>query len=372
MVQVTYVGACLDGSGYAEAARNNIAALYLAGVDLNVAPISFEQKRPALGEMGKLITKLQKARIGDKIFILHATPPNYSQLVKPGRYNIGYAAWETDQLPRDWVTKINTLDEVWVPSQYNVKVFKDSGITIPIHCFPHTFNFNQEEEVSKNPVLEPAEEGEFTFYSIFQWLERKNPAALLRAFLTEFKAEEKVRLVMKSYCLNPGMEEDIAVIRRQVKQIKDSLHLPSFPKILLISSLLSRGQIRCLHIQGDCYVSLHKCEGFGIPMVEAMAEANPVIATGYSGSDEFIQVGQAYPVKYTKAPVWGMPWPMYTGEMTWAEPSLLDARKQMRFVFENQGAAWAAGSLGKAFVEQNFSWKKIGEAMKARLEGIKV
>lgn len=370
MVKVTYIGACLDGSGYAEAARNNIAALHHAGIDLNVAPISFEQKRPVIGgQMGLLLQSLQKGRQGDKIFILHATPPNYPRLIQSGRYNIGYAAWETDQLPRDWVSKINALDEVWVPSTYNVKVFRTSGVAVPIRCFPHTFNFQEQEDYS-DPVIEEAKEGEFTFYSIFQWLDRKNPSGLLRAYLTEFKKHENVRMVIKTYALKPGDPQDVEAVRRQVKIIKETLHLPGYPKLLLISSLLSRAQIRKLHQQGDCYVSLHKCEGFGIPLVEAMTEANPVIATDYSGTVGFMKPEHSFPVGYRKTIVCGMPWPMYTGEMTWAEPDLLDARKWMRHVFESRVEAEAKGRMAKAFVEEQFSWKKVGEDMKNRLERI--
>jgi glycosyltransferase involved in cell wall biosynthesis len=94
-----------------------------------------------------------------------------------------------------------------------------------------------------------------------------------------FKENEMVTLVLKSYFMNPDNSVESNQMKEMIGNIKRRLYLPSFPKILLISSLLSREQILSLHKIGDCYVSLHRCEGFGIPIVEAMAAGKPVIAS---------------------------------------------------------------------------------------------
>src|ERR1044072_9940649 len=96
-MNVTYVSACLDTSGYAEAARNYIGALDKIGVNVDVVPVSFERNRPDLGKLGKLVSSLiNKHQQGD-IQILHMTPTNFPHFTKKAKYNIGYCTWETDR-----------------------------------------------------------------------------------------------------------------------------------------------------------------------------------------------------------------------------------------------------------------------------------
>lgn len=370
-MNVTYVSAALDTSGYAEAARNYIAALDHAGVTVNVVPISFENFKPELGPLGDKVRSLINKNDPGKINILHVTPDNYPRLLDVNKYNIGYAAWESSRLPEHWVPYLNRLNEVWVPCQHNVEVFKSSGVKVPVFCFPHTFRKDLVfDEVSEDDMLPQKNSDDFVFYSIFQWTERKNPMGLLVAYLTEFKPEEKVALVVKSYFLNPNNGKESIQMRETIGMIKKKLYLKEYPKIFLISSLLSRGQILKLHEQADCYVSLHRCEGFGIPITEAMMAGNPVVATTYGGPADFGFPETGYGVDYSLTPCFGMPWPLYTGKMEWAEPDILQARRHMRAVFEDQKRAKQVGATAQHWVESELSWEKIGNKMKERLEEI--
>ena len=368
-MKVTYISACLDSSGYAEAARNNIAALDLAGVDLAVKPVTFEGKKANHGKLGNLIKRLSKKPTDGQIQILHLTPQHFPQLVKNDKYNIGYTTWEASLLPSDWVPMINVLNEVWVPSMHNKKCLEDSGVTIPIFCMPHTFCF---EDISTgHTVLENKNSTDFTFYSIFQWLERKNPVGLIRAYLTEFKPSENVVLVLKTFVTNPGSPKETESIKERIRMIKKTLYLKEYPRMLLISNLLSREQMMSLHYEGDCYISLPRCEGFGIPFAEAMQAGNPVIATGYGGPVDFIQHSKTgYLVDYMMTPVANMPWEMYTGYMQWAEPNLMQTREYMRTIFEDQKKAAQMGKRAKKWIETNLSWEALGQKMKTRLEEI--
>ena len=167
-MNVNYVCAPLDASGYAEAARNYIAALDTAGVNVGVVPVSFEQYKSKLGKLGDKIVGLIEKKVTSKIQIIHLTPENYPRLIKPNRYNIAYATWETSKLPAGWADLINKCDEVWVPCLHNIEVFKTSGVTIPIYCVPHTFDeqYVFDEECEESVVGVP--QSTYSFYSIFQ------------------------------------------------------------------------------------------------------------------------------------------------------------------------------------------------------------
>ena len=367
-MNITYVSACMDASGYAEAARNHIAALDSAGVTINVVPISFEGYRSDLGKLGAIIQGMVGRNPGGKIQIIHATPENYPRVIKREMYNIGYVAWETDKIPHHWGALLNTVDELWVPSEHNKQVLINCEINKPIHVMPHPFNVVDNKEDTTGIVANISKD-DYVFYSIFQWIERKNPVDLLKAFLTEFKHDEKVALVLKTYIVNPNNAAEAKRLRERIVEIKGKLHLKNFPKILLISSLLSRGQIRTLHQQCDCYISLHRCEGFGIPLAEAMLAKNPVIATRYGGPEDFMQNQML--VDYHLTPVYGMPWNHYTGDMRWAQPDLQQARDYMRWVFENRKQGRKMGEEGYKHITEELSWSKVGIKMRERLEQIK-
>lgn len=366
-MNITYVSACMDASGYAEAARNHIAALDTAGVKINVVPISFEGYRSDLGRLGAMVQGMIGKNPPGNIQIIHATPQNYPRLKNPAKYNIGYCAWETDLLPAGWAELINCMNEVWVPSKHNATVMKDSGVVIPIRVMPHPFRI-VEPEGETTGVVANVDKNDFVFYSIFQWIERKNPVDLLRAYMTEFKSNEKVAMVLKTYVVNPSNQSEAQRIRDRIRDIKKKMYLKEYPKILLISSLLSKNQIRTLHTQCDCYVSLHRCEGFGIPFAEAMLAKNPVIATEYGGPADFMKTQMC--VKYQMTPVYGMPWSIYTGDMKWAQPDIMHARELMRWAYENQKAAKEMGARGYEDLLATHSWEVMGKRMKARLEEI--
>ncbi len=369
-MKVNYISACLDSSGYAEAARNNIGALAESGVNVHVNPVSFENFKSDLGMLGQKCQALIRRDSDAPIQIVHTTPNIFHRFFRADRYNIGYTTWETTTLPKDWVTNINMMDEIWVPCKHNVDAFKNSGVTRPIFVMPHTFNIPLMESEKIDISLQNVEKDDFVFYSVFQWTIRKNPLDILKAYLTEFKSHEKVCLVLKTYIVNPNDAAERDKLKASIQEVKERLYLEQYPKMVLITSLLSKPQVFQLHRTGHCYLSFHKNEGFGIPLAEAMMVGNPVIATDYGGTKDFVSAENAYPIPYQETPVYGMPWPTYKGDQVWADINVMEARKAMRRVFENREEGKIKGIAGKKLITDQYSWGVIGQLMKNRLETI--
>ena len=116
------------------------------------------------------------------------------------------------------------------------------------------------------------------------------------------------------------------------------------------------------HMRGDCYASLDRGEGFGLPGFEAGAAGNPIIVTGFGGVTEYAKPDNSYLVNYTLSPVFGMPWsPWYTLDQLWAEVDVKHAADLMRHVYENRDEAKDKGRKLKQYISENFSWSRVAD-----------
>jgi glycosyltransferase involved in cell wall biosynthesis len=368
-VPCKWVGALFDTSGYASASRSYVGALINSNaVDLTVQSVTFEKNYTDHGKIAQDIKALENRKISHRIQVVHLTPENYINTRVTGLYNIGYTTWETDKLPEGWVNLCNMMNEIWVPSSWNKEVFAACGVRKPICVIPHGIEAPDLEKLK--PMNMGVDNDVFVFYSIFQWLERKNPTALLKAYLTEFKPDEKVILAIKSYRLDTSAKEQ-EIIKNDIAHVKQALRIKDeYPSMRFFGTLLSAEQMQELHMRGDCFVLPHRGEGFGIPHAEAMSYGKPVITTNYSGNLEFMKKDNSYLVDYFETPVYNMLFPLYNARMNWAEPSVMHMRKLMRYVFEHRVEAALKGQAARKYIQENLNWEVIGKLMVKRLREI--
>jgi glycosyltransferase involved in cell wall biosynthesis len=369
VIPVKYIGALFDNSGYAAASRGYIACLLETGqIDLTCEAVSFETQKTTHGVLGELVKPLLDKPLQHKIQIIHLTPDNFPRFVRPDKYNIGYCAWETSKLPDPWHDYCNMMNEIWVPSNYNIDVFRQSGVTKPIYKILHGI---EKPNLTNIVPMEIGNPDTFVFYSIFQWIERKNPICLLKAYLTEFTLGEDVNLVVKSYRLNTSPEEQ-GVIKSHVSAIKKALNLSSYPPITFYGGLFTSDQIQSLHMRGNCFVLPVRSEGFGITQAEAMMFSKPTISSNYGGALEFMNSKNSFLIKTYESPVYGMLFPNYNAHMNWGEPDVMDLRRLMRYVFDkkNKAEVQARAVQGQQDVERLLNWKKVGQDMLERLNTI--
>jgi len=358
---VKYISPTFDNSGYAKASRGNILALHKKGIPVTLSPVSFEHARPDLGEDGAILKSLVNKQIDYNIVFIHLTPEFWGKHVEHNKTNVGYTIWETSKLHPDWPGYMNIagISKVLVGCQWNKETFEKDGVKKPIGVVPHGTNLDDFKDIKPFPVA-GVDKDAYMFYSIFQWTERKHPLALIKAYWYEFKEEDNVALVLKTYRSSYDDSEKEA-IRTTIKRLKMVTPMDYYPPIYLLPNMLTEAEMNGLHARGDCYVSLDRGEGFGLSPFTAGACGNPIIVTGYGGVREYAYADTAYLVKYILTPVFGMPWsPWYRGDQLWAEPDVLHGATLMRQAYENQDAAAAKGVRLKNYIKKKFTWEHIG------------
>jgi len=375
MLGVKYIGAVFDTSGYAEAARNNIAAMVRAGLEVTVEAHSYERQRADYGNIGRLVASLVERNISYDFVILHSTPEQWSGFFESEKYHIGLTVWETSRIHRTWTKHCNTcVAEMWVPSSNNQQVFFDSGVVVPIHVVPHAID-TSEVFVPDGPSMKVAiADDMFVFGSVFQWIERKSPVELITAYLQEFSHGENVVLLLKTYAKNAVDDHEKQFIRDRIEDIKKSLSLDLnvLPKIIFVGDLVKKEQLASLYRRFDVLVQPSKGEGFGLPMAEAMACGTPVITTAWGGQIDFVNETNGWLVKYTPAAVYNMSWSLWyeDKDQQWAIPRVNDLRLAMRQAFEDRDLVVRKGKAARRDVKQRFSLDTIGQQIATRLVSI--
>lgn len=276
-----------------------------------------------------------------------------------GRHVIGQWFWELDEFPRELDPSFDLVDEVWVATEFmRAAVSARAPVTVPVNRVPL-------------PIIAPPVTGgvhkehfgledRFMFLFMFDFLsvlERKNPIGLVRAFKHAFRPEEGPILVLKS--INGSRRLDwLERLRWECRDRND---------IILFDSYLDPSEAASFMATCDCYVSLHRSEGLGLTMAEAMTLGKPVIATNYSGNVDFMNEDCSTLVPWVTTHVGGNA-PPYSPKARWAEPDIEFAAAAMRDMFENPEAARQLGLRGQQHVTKNFSPAAVGALMRQRLE----
>jgi glycosyltransferase involved in cell wall biosynthesis len=322
------------------------------------------------GASGKVVDACCANSDGYRIKILHVTADELPRLMNPDDYNVATIFWETDRLPQVFVDGLQDVNEIWTGSQANVDAIRKSGITKPVFVFPQPMTSDIYCVAPYNSSQTDNFDG-YLFYSIFEWHARKNPELLLHAYLNEFTQGESVGLLLKTYSQS-FTPQRFALIRDRVIDVVAEHGTPS-AKVFLELNPLSYSQIQGIHKRGDCYVTAHRGEGWGIPQVEAMANANPSISTGYGGVNEYVTDWMnGLLIPYSMEPVTGMEHATryYCADQNWASVTETDLRERLRYAWENQDVMTKIGESGRTLVRDRFNYTTVGEMMKNRLETI--
>ncbi len=297
------------------------------------------------------------------VTIAHVTPePFFTSLYeragwhrRGGVHRVAVWYWELAWIPENWARIATEVDEVWCASPFVADAFRDR-LSVPVHEVLPSVELEPAAPYSRHELGVPPENYVFLFtFDLASIMERKNPLALIRAFRAAFARERDVNLVLK-ITRSAQFPTEAASLRAA---------MAGDDRIVLIDQLLPPERVQGLIQECDCYASLHRSEGFGLGLAEAMLRGKPVIGTAYSGNLAFMHEKNSLLVDYTLVPVTpGLP--VYR-EGRWAEPSHDHAVAQLRFCYEQRERAAALGASARMELTVKLSRTRAGERMLDRL-----
>lgn len=355
------IGYLCDETGVGEAARAVLQALHAQ--DFPVACTLVRSETTDKGDSS--VAHLPEGHpYGINLFHVNAdqVPIVYSELGPgffAGRYNIGFWFWEVQPFPEQWLDHFRYLDEIWVGSRF---VQDTLAHVAPIPVINMGLPL---ERRSLPPMTRPAlglPDDRFLFLFTFDVLsvfERKNPLGLIEAYRRAFGPDSQdTTLVLKVTRLDQEPR-----YRKQLEQAVTSV------SGILIDQHMKRQELDGLFHACDAYVSLHRSEGFGMTMAEAMYLGKPVIATAYSGNMDFMNVGNSYPVDYHLVDLERDYGPYQKGAL-WADPDLDHAAAQMQRVFTDREEAFRKGTRAAADIRSLYSSEVVSRRIIERLTRI--
>lgn len=364
-ISVRLFGAFASTSGIATSARGTATALAASGLHFTIEPIAWTDSHPQpmpapsrrQPDPGLPIWPVNLVHLnpGEFAYVVATHPSNLEIRGADRAFTIGVWAWETPNPPAAWRAFHALYDEIWAPSAHAAAaIAKDAAV--PVTVMPHTIEL-PEPIIDRAGLGWPAETFIFFFaYDALSNFTRKNPDGLIAAFSSAFPAPAaSVMLILKGRGLNAGQFAHLAALAADRPDIRIVMEDWSVEQTL--------GAIAAC----DCYVSLHRAEGFGRTMAEAMYYGRPVIASAYSGNMDFMSPDTAYLVPYELA-VLGAANGDYEAGSIWAEPNPQAAAALMRQVAADPDEARQVGERGQQWVKSHLSGEATGRRIRDRLE----
>lgn len=273
------------------------------------------------------------------------------------RYNIGVWHWELPVFPDEWAQSFSLLQEIWAPTRFIQESVSEKS-PLPVVLMPHAIQFDRPQDARRDQFGLPADDFLFLMmYDMHSFQVRKNPEAVIDAFLQAFTAPSGVGLVIK--VMNAAHSpQAFADLRRRVADL---------PGAFLIAETLTRSDVYRLESVCDCFVSLHRSEGFGLGLAECMYLGKPVIGTNWSGNVDFMDEHNSCPIRYSLVELEEDFGPYKRGQI-WAEPDHEHAAEQMVRLVGDAPFRERIAAAGRRTIASDHSPRVIGERYRRRLE----
>ena len=260
-------------------------------------------------------------------------------------YSIGYWFWELSHLPLRFARSFSYVDEVWAPSRFCAESFR-SLATVPVRTVPPCVPRLLSSPPNRQALGLDPDRFYFSFlFNTTSIVERKNPLAAVEAVSrVARRVDRPVGLILKATDADRGKEDAMAPVYRAARE----------PWVHFVSRPTSRSETEALLAASDAYLSLHRSEGLGLPLIESLYLGKPVLATDYGGSTDFLDESTGYPIRF-KLTSLERSLPPYPQGAVWAEPDIDHAVEQMVRLLENPTDANRRAAAGRRRVEGLYS-----------------
>ena len=357
---VNIVGSIASESGIGEAVRSNIRAIEKAGIPYVLHNVGSNSR-----ENDDTYTNFVEDN-PYSINLIHINADGIQGFLNVEgiecfrkRYNIGFWYWELSEFPDEWHDLFKYFDEIWVATDFCLDAITRVS---PIPVVKISPSIVMEKTVGFDRAYYGLKKESFIFFFMFDFLsyfERKNPLAVIEAFMSAFRPDEDVLLLIK--CSNSDWNIEA---RDRVMEAAGGL------RVKFMDKYFSKVELNALMSLTDCYVSLHRAEGFGLPLAEAMYLKKPVIATGYSGNVDFMNLNNSFLVRYRLVEIEEDLGPYKKGRI-WADPDTGHAAELMRLVYDNRDLANRIGEQASVDIKTYLSPEACGRRIFDRIQHIK-
>ena len=371
-MHIRFYGHLRAGFGLAGGARATARCLETAGCQLSYTDLALASHAPVQALPAERSSAPAAAAQVDLVHtnpnILASNPELLERHPLRAPLRIGYWAWELEQFPAGWERFFQGYHEIWCPSSFTAQALAQRS-PIPVIALPHLPDWPHLQaraaarEEARAARREDQRQRPFTFLTLFDFWstpERKNPEGVLRAFQQAFPRQDRsgpaVQLLVKASSAEQFPEQAAALKRLSQED----------PRIRWIEALLPQAELDALYAQADALVSLHRAEGFGLTLAEAMAMGIPVIATGYSGNLDFMPPGSAELIPWTLQTIQRSRGD-YRAGAAWADPDLSRAADAMRRLALDPEAAHQLGLRGQAIAQERLSQERLSAVVRQRL-----
>lgn len=370
---IIWMGPVFQMGGYGNVSRNYLKCLSRLGLPIHVINISDIHHEIGQDEINFVnqISQPYQSLGNNPILIIHTLPENYQYLYnlysrefKKINKKIGVTIFETDRIPQHWVPACNLMDEIWVPSLFNIHTFWSSGVDIsklrlvpyaidlaPLFKQHNTYQFHEETKSFK-----------FLYSTVFDF--RKGFDLLIDSYCQEFTEDDDVTLVLKVYV--PQFQIDIDPLTYLHSLIPQKVNNPH---ILIILKNMSEEDLYSLYYSCDCFISPDRGNGWGMPAMEMMAMGKPAIAINWCGATQFMNESNSFLIEPEKEledvhPLLAKNRPSLYAGHKWAAVKPENVRKVMRDAYENKEKRIKIASKAKNDIISTYSLNSIAQHLR--------